>query len=521
MKKNYKKLLSMLALASMTLGMNAESLLVGDSTVTNAYAPLHSTYHDTPGTVTQTIYPAELLTAMVGKNINAVTFYVNDDGLKMSGGLLRLSMGETSQTYYETTADLVTDLQEVASVAVPGGAGVYEVTFTFDTPYTYAGGNLVFESYVTTAGSWAFTYFLGKNNGSVNNVITRGSLYSFIPKTNFDYGDPAQYAARVDANSINFGKVRASESVTKTVKLTNCGLQAFTPTFTTEAPFSVTPSRAELAAGEAMDVPVTFAPTADGLFEGTLNIDCGEAGTFDIALNGYAKPEGKDLTVCDETVSTSNYVPFYQYYSDTPGAKSQMIYPAEMLEQMAGGEILGVTFYPTAGIGKLINNMKVYALETEQSEYTREATFGLPDDMITGLTEVATVSYAAGEEIIEVEFDAPFKYNGMNLAIQTEFTENCGWVQTNFAGAVQDHYSAWYRTTSDTSGGCAQFLPKATFSYRITTPTGLTETIGNRVVKATRYYNLAGMSSDKPFDGVNIIVTEYTDGTRSSAKVIR
>jgi hypothetical protein len=29
------------------------------------------------------------------------------------------------------------------------------------------------------------------------------------------------------------------------------------------------------------------------------------------------------------------------------------------------------------------------------------------------------------------------------------------------------------------------------------------------------------MSSDKPFDGVNIIVTEYTDGTRSSAKVIR
>ena len=157
MKKNYKKLLSMLALASMTLGMNAESLLVGDSTVTNAYAPLHSTYHDTPGTVTQTIYPAELLTAMVGKNINAVTFYVNDDGLKMSGGLLRLSMGETSQTYYETTADLVTDLQEVASVAVPGGAGVYEVTFTFDTPYTYAGGNLVFESYVTTAGTWAFT----------------------------------------------------------------------------------------------------------------------------------------------------------------------------------------------------------------------------------------------------------------------------------------------------------------------------------------------------------------------------
>ncbi len=40
-------------------------------------------------------------------------------------------------------------------------------------------------------------------------------------------------------------------------------------------------------------------------------------------------------------------------------------------------------------------------------------------------------------------------------------------------------------------------------------------------VAGVKYYNLAGMASDKPFDGVNIIVTTYTDGSRSSAKVLR
>ena len=32
---------------------------------------------------------------------------------------------------------------------------------------------------------------------------------------------------------------------------------------------------------------------------------------------------------------------------------------------------------------------------------------------------------------------------------------------------------------------------------------------------------MAGMTSDKPFDGVNVVVTTYDDGTTSTAKVIK
>ena len=42
-----------------------------------------------------------------------------------------------------------------------------------------------------------------------------------------------------------------------------------------------------------------------------------------------------------------------------------------------------------------------------------------------------------------------------------------------------------------------------------------------RTIVSTRYYNLMGVGSDKPFDGMNIIVTTYSDGSRTSRKVLR
>ncbi len=43
---------------------------------------------------------------------------------------------------------------------------------------------------------------------------------------------------------------------------------------------------------------------------------------------------------------------------------------------------------------------------------------------------------------------------------------------------------------------------------------------GMRTLKCTRYYNMMGVESTTPFQGVNIIVKEYTDGSRESSKVI-
>ena len=52
------------------------------------------------------------------------------------------------------------------------------------------------------------------------------------------------------------------------------------------------------------------------------------------------------------------------------------------------------------------------------------------------------------------------------------------------------------------------------------TPSAVND-INSKAVANVKYVNLAGIESNKPFDGVNIAVTTYTDGTKSAVKVIK
>ena len=53
------------------------------------------------------------------------------------------------------------------------------------------------------------------------------------------------------------------------------------------------------------------------------------------------------------------------------------------------------------------------------------------------------------------------------------------------------------------------------------TPTGVSEIRYHGEVVSQTYYNVQGIKSDKPFDGVNIVVTRYSDGTTSISKVVK
>ena len=50
---------------------------------------------------------------------------------------------------------------------------------------------------------------------------------------------------------------------------------------------------------------------------------------------------------------------------------------------------------------------------------------------------------------------------------------------------------------------------------------GVEEIDVNKEVASVRYFNLAGQESAQPMQGMNIVVTTYTDGTRTSAKVVK
>ena len=52
-------------------------------------------------------------------------------------------------------------------------------------------------------------------------------------------------------------------------------------------------------------------------------------------------------------------------------------------------------------------------------------------------------------------------------------------------------------------------------------PTAVEEILYHGEVVSTIYYNVQGMKSDKPFDGVNIVVTRFSDGATAISKVVR
>lgn len=47
------------------------------------------------------------------------------------------------------------------------------------------------------------------------------------------------------------------------------------------------------------------------------------------------------------------------------------------------------------------------------------------------------------------------------------------------------------------------------------------ENLATKTVNNVKYYNIAGMESNVPFEGVNIMVTTYNDGTTNTCKVIK
>ena len=52
-------------------------------------------------------------------------------------------------------------------------------------------------------------------------------------------------------------------------------------------------------------------------------------------------------------------------------------------------------------------------------------------------------------------------------------------------------------------------------------PTAIDDVNANKTVASQRYFNIAGVEMNEAAQGVNIVVTTYTDGTTSTAKVLK
>ena len=184
-----KKFLTLIAVAAMAFAAQAAELTVFDGTATNDGAPIYGYNFDSEDYITQTILPEAELTALQGKSITEMKFYVaNEGGSALSGGKLAVSIGTTALASYPSwSPSAIEGLTHVADITMT--AGVTEIVVTFDAPFVYEGGNLVIETKVVEAGGWANQYFYGVES-SVNNVLHQryaASVDAFYPKTTFTY----------------------------------------------------------------------------------------------------------------------------------------------------------------------------------------------------------------------------------------------------------------------------------------------------------------------------------------------
>ena len=181
--------------------LDPETLTInGTGTTTNSYVPIYGLYADY-GTISQFIIPAsDIQEITAGSTISKLTFYGNKASQNYFGSKVEVKIGEVSYTSFSSTTFVTSDLTTVtsSSAATLTTNASSELEITFETPYTYQGGNLLISvgGYGNTYASTSWTgvsksdnVAIYKYNSSNSGNIPSGSgtAVMFAPKTTITY----------------------------------------------------------------------------------------------------------------------------------------------------------------------------------------------------------------------------------------------------------------------------------------------------------------------------------------------
>jgi hypothetical protein len=167
-----------------------------------------------------------------------------------------------------------------------------------------------------------------------------------------------------------------------------------------------------------------------------------------------------EITVADGT-ETSSYIPVYGLWMDDY-TRGEMIYPAEMLEEMEGGEITSLTFYiSSAASGPWSGDVfNVYLMEVDNTTLSTYYTSANASIVYTGALD------GQGTTMV-INFDEPYTYEGGNLLVGIEETvcgtyKSCSFYGITATGASASGYSSG--SLSAVTFNQRNFLPKTTFT---------------------------------------------------------
>ena len=194
--------------------------------------------------------------------------------------------------------------------------------------------------------------------------------------------------------------------------------------------------------------------------------ECGEEdGTSQPATLDFVVTENDFITVYDGTAN-NNRIPAYIFYFDD-FTKSQFIIPAEDLSALIGNSINSLTFYST-------NSNVPYTTESSANVYLKEVNYTSIDafepmeDATTVYSGYFNIVSANGGGQLTITFDQPYYYQGGNLLVGIENTEDIDFKQIHFYGQEVANASISGSNGSsldDVPAEQQNFIPKTTFGY--------------------------------------------------------
>ena len=192
------------------------------------------------------------------------------------------------------------------------------------------------------------------------------------------------------------------------------------------------------------------------------NYYAGESSQSNTATVVVGQEDNETLTVYDGT-TTNNTVPAYIFYFDE-FTKSQFVIPAEELTEMTGSSISSVTFYTTNNNVPYttVSPANVYLSEVDHTQIDAFESNG--ELVYSGYFNI--VSTDTGGEMT-INFSTPYTYQGGNLLVSLENTDDEGWKNIYFYGQTVNGASiSGYSSSMETIPSTQQnFIPKTTFGF--------------------------------------------------------
>lgn len=270
---------------------------IADASDNNEYLPVYGYNHNEYNQQNQMLYPASMLTDLVGKKLKSITFYpatvtqssyygsTTTSGINFKNGSATVSLataeaGTITYSASGNTRQLESELTAVGTISIPSTAqtDLTEWTIPFgEDGFTYEGGDLLVDV-STVKGSYGRTYFYGQTTTDYAGYSCTSSSaktgQNFLPKVTFAYEDsetPATPVIEVEPESVT---ITTAPTTTGTATFTVTGTNLTNDiTLTASNGFTVTPTTIAAAdAANGVTVTVAYPASNVGTFNGTITI---------------------------------------------------------------------------------------------------------------------------------------------------------------------------------------------------------------------------------------------------------